>query len=526
MGRLVDWRYVLPRLAALLVLLLVGQFVLGRAVRRSVIRSGERSVGAKVEVGAAQLSLLGSEVTFCDLRVANPRAPLRNLVEADCCNLEFAPGSLLHRRVVIDRGTISGLRFGTSRESSGALDGAQPSETAPPVGWLDEQSTELARAWLERLQTQFDRDLVDELQSIQLTERLVSRWPEQASSLEDRVHKLRQRTIKFQEQVREAQANPLRHTEFLERMPDEIDEIQRVVAEVTRNIQNLPDMLDADRRAIVAARKHDEQLLRGELHFDKLEANVLTAYLLGQQMSGPVADLLGWLRWIRRVVPAESSPVAAPHRRGRHVAFRGCTPAPDWVVRSLGVRGTARVGGQPFELLGTLTDLSSDPALHDQPMRLRLTACGSMALELQATIDRTGQVPRDELVVDCGGILIPKLRLGGSNKLRFSIKPTTASLNVRILLEGDRLSGETSVRITSRSPATRFSTVAERLSLSPKRISSVATVSFSFTMGTTPSSKSSFSVWRALRKRSRLSSPARVTRTWATRRPWFAKRSR
>ena len=60
-------------------------------------------------------------------------------------------------------------------------------------------------------------------------------------------------------------------------------------------------------------------------------------------------------------------------------------------------------------------------------------------------------------------------------------------------------------------------TVAERLSLSPKRISSVATVSFSFTMGTTPSSKQRrCSVWRAFRKRSRSSSPARVTSTCAT----------
>jgi hypothetical protein len=81
---------------------------------------------------------------------------------------------------------------------------------------------------------------------------------------------------------------------------------------------------------------------------------------------------------------------------------------------------------------------------------------------------------------------------------------------------GSVYSPSTSVRITSRSAATRFTTVAERLSLSPKRISSVATVSFSLTMGTTPSSSSLSNVCRALRNRSRSSRPARVTSTWAT----------
>ena len=91
---------------------------------------------------------------------------------------------------------------------------------------------------------------------------------------------------------------------------------------------------------------------------------------------------------------------------------------------------------------------------------------------------------------------------------------------------GSRYSPSTSETITSSSAPTRFTTVAERLSLSPKRISSVATVSFSFTIGTTPSRSSACSVWRALRKRSRGSSPERVSRICATSRPWRAKRRR
>jgi len=50
--------------------------------------------------------------------------------------------------------------------------------------------------------------------------------------------------------------------------------------------------------------------------------------------------------------------------------------------------------------------------------------------------DAVARLPR------CGNFVLPKLRLGRSNKLRLSLAPTTASLNVRITLDGDRLSGD------------------------------------------------------------------------------------
>jgi uncharacterized protein (TIGR03545 family) len=342
--------------------------------------------------------------------------------------------------MVVEDGTVTGLRFGTPRESSGVLTDEELQQ--PALTGLDEHSKELARNWLERLQTQFSRDLVDELDSVRLTEELLRRWPEQAADAEARVAALRQRTTEFQQQVRRSQANPLRYAEFIETVPDEVAAIEREVDALTRGLQRLPDELDVERRAIIAARRHDAELLRRQLTCEQIDANVLTAYLLEEQLAGPVRDLLGWLRWARQIVPAESTPVVGSHRRRHDVVFRGCRPQPHVVVRSLDLAGVARLGGQSIELAGTLTDASSDPAHHDRPTRLRLSSHGTAPFDLQAVIDRTGPVARDQLLVDCGGILIPELQLGSADALRCSLAPTTASLNVSITVEGDRLSGE------------------------------------------------------------------------------------
>ena len=220
-----------------------------------------------------------------------------------------------------------------------------------------------------------------------------------------------------------------------------MDEIRAEVTALSHDIENLPTVAEADRRSIVAAREHDEKLLHDELEFEPIDPKILSAYLVQEQMRGPVGDLLGWLRWIRRVVPAEEKKVAT-HRRGHNVVFTGCQPAPNLLIRTLQIQGAMRLAGQPIEFFGTLTDVTDAPSRHDQPMRLKLNTRGSLPLQVQATIDRTGPVARDQLLVDCGGLVLPKLSLGGSDKLRLSLAPTAATLNISITLEGDKLSGD------------------------------------------------------------------------------------
>ncbi len=71
-----------------------------------------------------------------------------------------------------------------------------------------------------------------------------------------------------------------------------------------------------------------------------------------------------------------------------------------------------------------------------------------------------------------------------------------------------------SVRRTSSLAPTRWATRAARRSLSPNRISSSATASFSLTTGTTPSSSSRARVWRACRYWLRCTKSSGASSTW------------
>ena len=76
-----------------------------------------------------------------------------------------------------------------------------------------------------------------------------------------------------------------------------------------------------------------------------------------------------------------------------------------------------------------------------------------------------------------------------------------------------------------RSASTRHATSAASVSLSPKRICSTEMVSFSFTMGTTPSSSRRSNVSRACRYARRSAVSRRVSSTVDVTMPWRANAS-
>ncbi len=442
MKRFIRWNYVLPRLLLVALLLFVSEYGLGWAMRKSLIGSGEAAIGAKVEVGETRVSLLRTHAELRNVRVANPHSPMQNLLEADHCSLNFETNALLRKKAIVHHGKLVGLRFGTPRDTSGELPNAPSTPEPDTGGWLDGEAAKLAQNWLTQLGDRFQEDLLDQFQSIRLTEDLLARWPEQYHAIEKRVGDLREQANQLQTEVRRAQANPVRHAGFLARLPEQIATLRQAFQKLSVDVESLPNLIEADHRAIIAARHHDEELLREKLHFEKIEAATLTGYFLQESMSGPLHEAIAWLRWARQMVPVKAKTAPSERGRGQDVLFAGSRQIPDYLIRSLTLQGSARISDQPVELTGLLTNLTNQPSLHGQPTKLQLTAHGSLPLELKATLDRTGPIAKDALLLDCRNWVLPKINLGQPQKLQLAISPSMASLNISLMLEGDQLSGD------------------------------------------------------------------------------------
>ncbi|MEE8250660.1 MAG: hypothetical protein V3R24_02875, partial [Gemmatimonadales bacterium] len=92
------------------------------AVEHGIERLGSELVGAKVELGAARVSLARGEIVLRELAVTNPGRPLANLFEVDEIVADIAILPLLGKKLVVETVAVRGVRFDTDRETSGALE--------------------------------------------------------------------------------------------------------------------------------------------------------------------------------------------------------------------------------------------------------------------------------------------------------------------------------------------------------------------------------------------------------------------
>ena len=443
------WQYFAPRLVLLLAVYATFRFGLDPLLRWCIVASGEAAIGAKVEVADLTTSLRGGKITISGVAAANPKKPMRNLLEAEQLRLEVDARQLLRKRLVVHDGIIRGLQFDSERTTSGALEKSPAADEGPSA--LDPvmaAAQDKALAWFNDLSGRLQQDLMASLATPRVLHELEERWPQQYEALRKRADDLRAKSKQIESTFRELKKNPLRNLPQIEQLQKELAATERELRTTLAEIKALPDQAKADRQAIEAARKQDEQFLREHLKLAKVDAAELNQYLLGETASGYLTQTAYWIEQTQKFVPKKK--IAAPTRaRGTNVLFLG-RRQPACLIERVELAGAARLNGQLLNFTGQLTDAASEPQLHDRPLRLTLVGAGAIQGNLVVELDRRGEVPHDSLTLDVPKLVLPSRTLGKADKLGVTVAPGEASLKADIRLEGDQLTGLIEVRQPSK----------------------------------------------------------------------------
>lgn len=440
--KFIRWKYVAPRLAILLVLGLVVRFTLDPVLKWAVVTGGESAVGAKVEVAELQTSLWDGELKVSGLAIANPQSPMRNLLESSDSQLLVDVNALLHGRVVVTDGQVNGLQFDTDRETSGALAEAEVSEDSGPSAFdpLLDSAAEMGEQWFDQLGDRLDTDIADQLQSPRVAKELKDRWPQQYAQMQQQVKSIQQRGKELEKSIREVKANPLRGLERLPELQKDLAALQTEVKSVQQQVGNLPKQAEADRQAVMEARKQDEALLRQKLKLGTIDGDGLTQTLLGQPVSEGLASALGWISWARDQVPSNPAKDKASRGRGTTVLFT--PPQPRYLVKQIQLQGSAQLNGQPLQLVGTLTGASDAPQLLDEPTRLELRGSKALEMNVEVVMDRRGEVATDQLHLNCPQLAMAPRTMGNAKKFAVEMGEGVADFRIDLEFVGESLSGE------------------------------------------------------------------------------------
>ncbi len=444
---MIRWRYVLPRVLLLVVVVGGVRLSLDPAIRWFLTRSGQAMTGARVEIAKLHVDPLRMSVQMEQIRVADPDSPMKNVFQAEQLRMHLETAAALRKKLVVREGSVSGIVLNTRRNTSGVLDSSPDDVDPNGSGALWNRAADRGEAWMNATAQKLRQDLEEDLQTVQLARELSERWPQEYAQLQDRTRQIEQRGRQIRDQVKQIADRPMDHLEQIQPTLAQIERLRSDLLLARKEVPRLQQQMKDDRTAILRAKEHDQQYVREQLRVIPLDGQELTEYLLGPVWAERVQTAIHWVQWTRQVVPEQpSAEPMEPAERGISVFFPGYHSTPGLLVRKLQLDGAGTAQGNPFTFRGTLVDLASQPRLHRQPVRLRVESQGAIEMLAQATLDRRGEAARDRLLIEVPAMRQAAQVLGNPRRLAVTLNAGTVRVVADLRIVDQDLEGVITVQ--------------------------------------------------------------------------------
>jgi uncharacterized protein (TIGR03545 family) len=464
----------------LLAIILIGVWViLNPVLKGTLVRVGQSMTGAKVEISSLRTSIFTTSIELRDVKVADPRAEMNNLVEIDRMRLDFSAWDLMHKRFVVEEATVSGVRFDTERKISGKLD---PSEVGDmelpelPPEWADAVGDALTGMARERLEEE-----IESLESVQLAAEMKKRWPVEYDSVLSRTEGIRDRVESLRHSIQQPN-DPIQGVAMLQNAVQELEAIRFESLQVAQDAEQLYLQAMQDAHAVHAAVDQDLVSIRERARIEGIEASDLSEYLLGEQVNHRIEETLGWIRFASKWIPADSGDQDSLARltTGEVVDFSSDEKQPGFEIRKLRADGTVWLSGRPYDFAGEIKNISDLPGPRPTIGVFQLSQGNNEELQFQCTIDRSGEETRRHVMLNCPAIRLSSRTFGDPERLELTASPGSIHIWLEAELVGDQIEGrlltkQTNVSLSAKMDGMAVSPFIQRLSSELQHLNTIET---------------------------------------------------
>ena len=457
------WKAVFPGLATTLGAVVFAVFFLDWTIEYAIEYVGTKVNGAKVELAGVDISWRNTSLTLRGLEVTDKSQPMVNLVEVKTMHFEVSPRPLFWAKVIIEDGSISGIRMGTPRKYSGAISlpaGEQPAAAAAAGGkGLGLPSVGDAAKKYDPSGVKAE-DLASYRKVMEEKERiggLPAAWEKRADAIQTDgkaaeakafIERVRKTEYSGTAGAKQAAAD----LKDAQRLQSEIKRLQEAVSEaknsVTSEVAGVRDAI----KGIDALKQKDIDALMEKAGLSSFSAEGITRAVVGPVWFGRIETGLYWFKKIRSMMPKKGkkgvSDPPAPARSGVDIPFKFRYPWPAFHLKKASLDGVTS-GESPIEFKGTLRDVTSDPPLVGRPIVLDVSGSSARAgksVMVKAVLDYTGAKAKESVTFRYSGMDLAGVALGDiSGPVSFKSGRGTVSGN--LAASGEAVSGE--VRFTA-----------------------------------------------------------------------------
>jgi uncharacterized protein (TIGR03545 family) len=435
------WSYLIPRAVLLLSFWGFFAFAFDPLLRHATIIAGQEVAGARVELVGLSTSFFPPTLKMSRASIANRFAPDENLAEFEELSLELEGDPLLRKAFIVREGSVTGLRWSTARAESGKLE----SSIFDGLGRAlkIEGLSGLGDDWIDRLGEQAKLQLdPQQLETVRVAGELRQEWSERFESYEQRVQALEARAKQIERSVRTTEGDTLGKLDAYRQAAVDVKQLLADAQQIRQELEQLPNVAQGDFQRLDAAYELDRREIENKLQVASLDPNAICEALLGRELSARLEEHLAWLRVIREHVAWGLEPPEPMRMRGEGIVFAARHELPGFLVRSLQVSGFAELDGQNIPFEGTLSGLTTDPAVYGQPALVHVSAQAPQQIELDAMLDHTSDTRVHQFSVSYTSAEPRTTTIGDPQGVALSVAADTLKVTTFLEFVGENLSGE------------------------------------------------------------------------------------
>ena len=413
-------------------------------------------LGTQVDVGKLDLRPRQSSVDLRGLQIANPFALEHNLLEADEIRLKLNPQALAEKKLVIERLSLSGMRFGTTRKTPAqAVKGGgfapkllqtveqwtqkfdvpllslTPIDTIRQLALDPTQLTTIREAQALTARTDSTRKALDQgFQQLDIRETLDSArgLVEQLSATDPKKLGL-DGTRKAIESVRQTLKN--------------LDAAKKRLQGLERSTRTGVQLLGQGTQLLDQARQKDFAFAKSLLKLPTFSAPDIGSAFFGEVSIERFKQALYWAELAQQYMPPGLLPRPAPgpqrlRAAGRTIEFPKENEFPRFLleqgVLDFTIGGTSAAQGA---YSASVSGVTSTPALYGRPAvitaRRRATGSAIAAIDLDAVINHVTTPIKDSASARLSGVDLPSFEIPG---VPFRVSPGKGSSSLDFTMKG------------------------------------------------------------------------------------------